>query len=136
MSGLLDDIDQLYEVSVTEPDRCTEQFYVDWADEVAAGEGVDKRCARSIRRALSMARRLAAFWLERDMGSAPEDWRARVDVALGPRAWRPQLELAEYLLERDGSARAFDVVSGLFPVVNNQPYLDGITFEEWSEGRE
>lgn len=135
MSGLLSEIDQLYELSVTEPHRCTEQFYVDWAEGIAGPGGVDKASARYIRRCMAMARKLAGFWTERGRSTEPQDWRSRVDIALGPRAWRPQLDLAEYLLERDGTSEAFEVVSGLFPVVNNQPFLDGVTFEQWQDGR-
>lgn len=136
MSGLLVEIDQLYELTVTEPQRCTEQFYVDWAEGAASGSDVDKVSARYLRRSLTMARKLAAFWTEKDPSSGPNDWRSRVDMALGARAWRPQLELAEYLLTRDGSVESFEVVSMLFPVVNNQPFLDGISFEEWQEGKD
>jgi len=136
MSGLFSEIDQLYELAVTEPQRCTEQFYVDWAESAATGPDVDKVSARYLRRSLAMARKLAAFWTDRNPLSGPVDWRSRVDVALGARAWRPQLELAEYLLDRDGSHESFEVVSALFPVVNNQPFLDGIAYEEWQEGQE
>lgn len=135
MSGLLSEIDQLYELSVTEPQRCTEQFYVDWAEGIGGSPDMDKVSARYVRRCLNMARKLAGFWGERGTVTEPRDWQSRVDVALGPRAWRPQLDLAEHLLERDGSTEAFAVVSGLFPVVNNQPFLDGVTFEQWQEGR-
>lgn len=136
MSSLLSEIDQLYELSVTEPQRCTEQLYVDWAEGVAGGPDVDKVSARYIRRSLTMARKLAGFWSDRGTAKGPQDWRSRVDLALGARAWRPQLDLAEYLLERDGSSEAFEVVSALFPVVNNQPFLDGMTFEQWQEAKE
>lgn len=136
MSGLLSEIDLLYELSVTEPRRCTEQFLVDWAEGVASSPDVDKVSARCIRRSLTVARKLAAFWSDRRPTTGPDSWRSRVDLVLGARAWRPQLDLAEYLLERDGSPEAFEVVSALFPVVNNQPFLDGVTFEDWQEGKE
>lgn len=135
MSGLLSEIDQLYELSVTEPHRCTEQFYVDWAEGIASIPDVDKVSARYVRRCMTMARKLSGFWTERGTAAGPQDWRSRVDIALGARAWRPQLDLAEHLLERDGSSEAFDVVAGLFPVVNNQPFLDGVTYEQWQDGR-
>jgi len=136
MSGLLSEIDLLYQLSVTEPQRCTEQFYADWAEGVAGDPDVDKVSARYIRRSLTVARKLAVFWSDRRPTTGPGDWRSRVDLALGARAWRPQLDLAEYLLQRDGSLEAFEVVSALFPVVNNQPFLDGVTFEDWQEGKD
>ena len=136
MSGLLSETELLYELSVMEPQRCTEQFYVDWAEGVAGGPDVDKVSARHVRRSLTMARKLGAFWSARGPTTGPDDWRSRIDLALGARAWRPQLDLAEYLLQRDGSPEAFEVVSTLFPVVNNQPFLDGVTFEDWKQGEE
>ncbi len=135
MSGLLTSIDQLYEGCVTEPGRWSEQAFQDWAEGVASAEGMDRTTSRLVRRSLKAGQKLASFWSSHT-GSAPSDWRSRVDMALGARAWRPQLELAEYLLDRDRSEDVFDSVASLFPVVHHQPYLDGVTFEEWLELRE
>lgn len=135
MSGLLSAIDQLYEGCVTEPGRWNDQAFQDWADGIASAEGMDRTTSRFVRRSLKAGQRLAAFWISQG-GAAPDDWRARVDMALGARAWRPQLELAEYLLERDQSEDVFVAVVSLFPVVHHQPFLDGVSFEEWLELRE
>ena len=132
--SLLSEIDALYQQCVTEPDRCGEQFFADWADGVAANDHLDRDSARSIRRCITAARKLASFWQDRD-ASATEDWRSRVDIALGPRAWRPQLELAEHLLDSTGSEEAFSYVRTLFPVVRNQPFLDGQGYDAWLEAR-
>lgn len=128
--SLLSEIDRLYEGCVTDPDRWHPQAIADWADAVSSGD-IDRRAARSIRRVIAVAGKLVAFW---QASSAPPsgDWRSRVDVAVGVKAWRPQLELAEYLLESHRDEETFDVVAALFPVVRNQPFLDGVTYAEWA----
>ena len=60
---------------------------------------------------------------------------ARVDTALGIKAWRPQLDLATELLARSDDESTFERVSALFRVVNNLPYLDGVDYETWRQGR-
>ena len=132
MTGVLSAIDDLYRGCVTEPDRWNAQAFQDWAEGVASGATMDRMTARFVRRSLRAGQKLATFWAAHT-GHRPEDWRARVDMALGARAWRPQLELAEYLLERDRTEDAFHAVTALFPVVHNQPFLDGVSFEEWQE---
>jgi hypothetical protein len=135
LSGLLVEIDVLYEGCVTNPRRWREQDFVDWAEGVSVGYDLDRTSAKMIRRALTMARKLAAFWLDHaDLGGT-DDWRSKVDIALGPRAWRPQLDLAEHLLATDPDPDVFAVVADLFPIVRNQPYLDGIRYEAWLEAR-
>lgn len=128
MSSLLSEVELLYEGCVMSPGRMGERALSDWADGVQHVEGIDKVSAKYVRRCMNAGRKLAAFWTDRD---APEDWRTGVDIALGARAWRPVLELAEYELEGSRSEAAFDVVAGLFPVVRNQPFLDGVDYAEW-----
>ena len=135
MSGVLGEIDRLYEGCVVEPRRWPDQALADWSDAVVAGGDVDRTQARYIRRALNAARKLRAFWLD-DSRSQPDDWRSGVDLALGTRAWRPQLDLAEHILARSGSPSAFDKVVELFPVVMNEPYMDGISYEVWLDRRD
>jgi hypothetical protein len=135
VSSLLVEIDVLYEGCVTNPQRWHDQAFADWAEGVSASYDLDRVSARLIRRALTMARKLATFWLDHADVGGTEDWRSRVDRALGPRAWRPQLDLAEHLLATDPDPDVFAVVADLFPVVRNQPYLDGIGYEAWLEGR-
>ncbi|MGI9585732.1 MAG: hypothetical protein ACR2N7_09105 [Acidimicrobiia bacterium] len=130
MSGILDDIDELYEGCVMAPGRWNSQAFADWSEAVAATNELDKQQAKYVRRAITAARKLRDFWMDRT-GAAPDDWRSRVDVAMGPRAWRPQLDLAEQLLVTSPSPEAFDRVSTLFPLVMNEPYLDGITYDDW-----
>lgn len=134
--SLLDEVDRLYEGCVMEPERWGEQAFTDWAEGAAQSEVVDRDVARRLRRCLTAARRLADFWRSADRTAAPADWRARVDMALGIRAWRPELELAEELLERRADAATFERVAELFPVVTNQPFLDGIDHATWLQDRE
>jgi hypothetical protein len=56
-----------------------------------------------------------------------------VDLAMGPRAWRPVLDLAEVRLHEVRSEEAFTDVVRLFPLVNSEEYLDGIEFEDWKK---
>jgi hypothetical protein len=133
---LLDEVDQLYEQSVTRPSSLNDQAIADWADSVATAYEVDRAGARYVRRCLNVSRKLAAFWSGRAPGSGdPDDWRSRVDLALGVRAWRPQLELAQHLLEDSPAQDTYLRAAGLFRLVNNQPFLDGMSFEKWYETR-
>jgi hypothetical protein len=54
-----------------------------------------------------------------------------VDLALGPKAWRPILGLAEIQLNNSRSEECFQDVARLFPLVNSEDFLDGIDFDEW-----
>lgn len=133
MSGILDDIDELYEGCVMAPGQWNSQAFADWSEAVAGTYDLDKEQAKYVRRAITAARKLQAFWLN-DQKAASDDWQSRVDQAMGPRAWRPQLDLAEYLFATSPSQETFDRVSSLFPLVMNEPYMDGITYEEWLAG--
>lgn len=133
--SLLDDVDALYEGCVMDPCRWTDQAFVDWTESVAASSTVDRQIATRLRRCLNAGRKLAAFWAAAETGSAPTEWRSRVDVALGVRAWRPQLELAQAMLESAPTEETFDRVAALFPVVTNQPFLDGIDYATWRDRR-
>lgn len=131
MSGLLEDVDALYCGVVEEPDTWNDQRLGDWIDSVALGYTIDKAIARALRRVLTTAGKLRAFWL-----AAPDrpdlDWVSKVDLALGPRAWRPVLDLARQVLASDPDPESFERVAELFRVVHNEPFLGGISFETWS----
>lgn len=134
MSGLLGEVDQLYIGVVSDPERWNEQRFADWSESVTGGYEIDRDVARYMRRIITVARKLQTFWL--DHGDRRElDWRSKVDLALGPRAWRPVLELASYLVAAEPSRELFETNAALFRLVNNEQYLDGIGFEEWIEER-
>jgi len=132
--SLLAAVDRLYESVVTDPEAWGPQGFADWAEEVAA-TGITRNQARSVRRCVRAAERLQAFWGQGQAAVAADDWRARVDVALGARAWRPALELAETGLEEDPSPELFDEVQRRFRVVNSRPWLDGVDYPTWLAGR-
>ena len=133
--SLVDDVDDLYRGCVMDPGRWGEQAFADWLDGVALSASIDRETARFVRRCVSAARKLAAYWSDADRSRAPDDWRGRVDLSLGARAWRPQLELARSLLDRHPDPVLFDRVRELFPVVTNQPFLDGIEYDQWLQDR-
>ena len=132
--SLLLAVDLLYESVVMEPERWDEAAFADWVTSIGETVGPeDREALLPIRRAVRAALKLADFWA----GDAAEryrnesSWRARVDIALGPRAWRPTLELARLSLAEDGSRESFALVRERFRLVHNQPWLDGIDYEDW-----
>lgn len=134
---VLDEVDRLYELAVTEPSSVNDQAILDWTEGVAAGSEIDRNNAKHVRRCVNVARKLAAFWSAREPArSDPSEWPSRVDLALGVRAWRPQLELARYLLELAPSVETYEKAAQLFRMVNNEPFLDGISYEVWLETRQ
>jgi len=136
--SVLDEIDNLYEQAVSVPESVNDQMLADWAEGVASGYELDREGAKYVRRSLNNARKLAAFWTERENRSDgdaddPEEWPSRVDLTLGVKAWRPQLELARHLLDVDPSSEIYERASALFRLVTNEEFLDGMSYEEWNQ---
>jgi hypothetical protein len=134
MSGRVTAVEALYEAVVTDPGSWNEQMFVDWSESVVADGPVSKDEAKYVRRALRMAQKLRVFWIDapvrRDLG-----WESRVDLALGPKAWRPVLDLAEAQLRNSRSEEAFTDVANLFPLVNGDKFLDGMNFDVWRDSQ-
>jgi hypothetical protein len=134
MSGRVTAVEALYEAVVTDPGSWNEQMFVDWSESVVADGPVSKDEAKYVRRALRMAQKLRVFWIDapvrRDLG-----WESRVDLALGPKAWRPVLDLAEAQLRNSRSEEAFTDVANLFPLVNGDKFLDGMNFDDWRDSQ-
>jgi hypothetical protein len=134
MSGRVTAVEALYEAVATDPGSWTEQTFVDWADSVTSDGPLSKEEAKYLRRALRMAQTLRAFWANAparpDLG-----WESRVDLALGPRAWRPVLDLAESQLRTSRNEEAFTEVARLFPLVNGDEFLDGANFVDWRDSQ-
>jgi len=131
---VLDDIDQLYEASVTSPASLNDQMIQDWTEAVVGNYEIDRVGAKYVRRCVAIARKLSSFWAAWNSAiDRPPEWPSRVDLALGVRAWRPQMELAQHLLIEHPDQTTYEKAAELFRVVNNQPYLDGMTYEEWLE---
>lgn len=130
--SLVDEVDTLYEQAVISPESINEQMLSDWAEGIATGYEIDRQGAKFVRRCLNSARKLAAFWTDRGAHSDdPSDWPSRVDLALGIRAWRPQLDLTRHLLEEAPSSEMYERAAGLFRIVNREEFLDGMPYEEW-----
>lgn len=136
--SVLDEIDNLYEQAVTSPEAVNDQMLADWAEGVASSYELDREAAKYVRRSINNARKLAAFWTERGSpsdghGDDPDGWSSRVDLTLGVKAWRPQLELARHLLEVTPSSEIYERASVLFRLVNHEEFLDGMSYEEWDQ---
>lgn len=128
--SLIATIDRLYESVVTEPAVWNQQAFSDWAEDIAAG-GLSREQGRTIRRCMRMAERLRDFWLNEAALVTAEDWQTRVDVALGARAWRPTLELAQDELAHDPSPEVFELVRERFRTVYSEYWMDGVDYDEW-----
>ena len=128
-------IEQLYEAVVDDPHRWNEQAFADWAtDTLAEANELPREAQRQIRRSLRAAQRLQGFWSSESSTVADhDDWRSKVDIALGARAWRPLLDLARVGLETAPSEELFDQVKERFALVNSDRWMDGVSFAEWSE---
>ena len=101
---LLDRIDELYGAVVMDPTSWSDSTIHDWAGELFDAEKPDKETARGVRRCVRAAIKLQLFWIDSSNSRVDdaEDWRARVDIALGGPAWRPTLELAQHGLAQLG----------------------------------
>ena len=132
MSTVVGEVELLYRTVVMDPVAWNDQMLVDWADGIAATTELDRELSKHLRRVARVAEKLQRFWV-RDPRRADQtlDWRSRVDLSLGVRAWRPLLDMAIHELERHPSQDDFDGVASLFRVVHGTEWLDGITFDEW-----
>ncbi|MCZ7534021.1 MAG: hypothetical protein M5U23_11580 [Acidimicrobiia bacterium] len=132
MSALISEVESLYRGVVTEPDTWSSQAVSDWIEGAATSEEVDKTAAKYLRRVVKMAEKLRAFWsVDARVTDAAITWQSRVDLAFGPRAWRPVLDLADHLFELQPTEELFETVAELFRVVNNRPWLDGVSYDQW-----
>ncbi len=130
-------IDDLYESVVATPDSWNEQSFADWANEALTDASeLPREATREVRRCLRAALKLQAFWatVEHTV-SDHDDWRSKVDIALGARAWRPALDLAQTGLNDAPCEELFLEVKERFPVVNSQRWMDGVDFEDWLVNR-
>jgi len=131
-AALVRAVDELYRRVVTEPGSWNDDAFAAWIEGVAdLRPGREE--ARQLRRAVRAARKLARFWASG--AAAPfageEDWRARVDLALGAPAWRPTLELARIALDAAPDPEVFAEVQARFRLVHHAPWLEGVEYAEW-----
>ena len=141
MSGsylrLLREADRLYQGVVTAPGSWSDDALEEWGVEaVTSGEPPSRDVARELRRCLRIARKLREFWLSPPEGlpSDAGDWRTRVDMALGIRAWRPLLAIAQAGLREDAGAELYEETKRRFREVHSVPWMEGVTYAEWRAG--
>lgn len=128
--SLVESIDSLYQAVVADPGEWDEASLAMWMEDLVGSRAdpVDRDAARSVRKSLRQARKLARYWTER---IPPLDWRSAVDEALGSPGWEPTLALARGGLDDDPTEELFDLVRDRFRVVHFQPWADGVAYEEW-----
>ncbi|MFQ5947278.1 MAG: hypothetical protein ACE5KX_00275 [Acidimicrobiia bacterium] len=138
--ALIEALDTLYESVVRDPRAWDAQALAEWADETVANcePRLDRTAVRELRRGVRQARRLQGYWArQRAQGAAtPADWKSAVDQGLGSGGWKPSLELARQGLETAPSPQLFEEVRRRFRVVHFQPWMEGITYEEWLKAKE
>lgn len=127
--GLVRQIDALYEIAVTAGLSADDAAV--WLEDLAV-EPPPRSALRHLRSAVRLSLKLAAFWSDPPPG-VPDatDWRTKVDIALGAKAWRPGLDLTMSELKQSPSLELFDEVGLRFRLVHNQPWLDHIAYDEW-----
>ena len=133
--GVVPLAEDLWRRAVTAAASIDDPALEDWMAEAAATslQPPSRETARSMRRCVRNARKLSAYWGERDPGSLP-DWRNGVDEALGSRGWEPLLDLAREALDTNPSPEAFEEVKRLHRMVHFTPWMEGVGFEEWRSG--
>jgi hypothetical protein len=125
----------MYRGVVLRPGVWDDATLAEWLDGSAgdAEQVVSKDLARELRRCVRAAQRMRDFWLEDDPSRPADagDWRTRVDMAMGPRAWRPTLAIAQLGLEENPSADLFEEVRERFRVVHSERWMEGVDYQEW-----
>jgi len=131
--GLLAQCEELYAGVCFEPDSWPDSSLADWIDSIAQSSAVDKEVARELRRVLRAAQKLREFWRQPAADSPPDhgDWRTRVDIGLGVKAWRPLLAIARHGLEAAPDSELFLDVKARFRVVTGEHWMEGVSYEEW-----
>ncbi len=129
---LLDAIDGLYRGVVEDPVSWAPERLAEWAEDLSVA-GMSREQARLLRRCVRVAAKLQRYWAAPVTPIDAADWRSRVDIALGPPAWRPTLDLAMLGLEHEPSPDVFDQVAARFRVVHSHPFMDGIDYAAWVE---
>ena len=132
--GIVRAIEGLYESVVDNPGAWSERAFADWAnDTLVDANELPRDAHKEIRRALRMAQKLQGFWsTQQSTVSDRDDWESKVDIALGPRAWRPLLDLARIGLSTAPSEELFEQVKVRFALVNSDRWMDGTSYEEWA----
>lgn len=130
---MLQQCEELYCRVCLDPDEWSDAALADWIAAAAEVVSPDKEVARELRRVLRIAHKLREFWVAGASGRPEDhgDWRTRVDIAIGPKAWRPLLALARLGLARQPSRELFEEVKQRFRVVSAERWMEGVEYDEW-----
>lgn len=131
--GLLAQCEELYASVCFDAESWSDSDLADWIDGLAASADMDKEIGRELRRIVRAAQKLRDFWLAPVPGRPPDhgDWRTRVDIGLGVKAWRPLLALARLGLSRDPDEELYEDVKDRFRVVTGDSWMEDVAFDEW-----
>lgn len=132
-AGLLAQCEELYAEVCFDPAAWPDSALADWMETFATSAYIDKEIGRELRRIGRAAQKLRQFWLDPAPNRPPDhgDWRTRVDIGLGVRAWRPLLAMARLGLSREPTAELYGDVKDRFRVVTGERWMEGVTFDEW-----
>ena len=132
-AGLLTQCEDLYAAVCFDAAAWPDSALADWMEGLAASSQMDKEIGREVRRIVRAAQKLRDFWLAPAAGRPPDhgDWRTRVDIGLGVKAWRPLLAMARLGLSREPDGELYEDVKERFRVVTGEHWMEGVTFEEW-----
>ncbi len=135
--GLLAQCEALYMGVCSEPGAWPDSTLADWINGIAESGETDRETARELRRVLRSSQKLRRFWGAPPDNLPPDhgDFRTKVDIAVGAAAWRPLLALARHGLADSPDPQLFDEVKERFRVVSGERWMEGVTFDEWLEGR-
>jgi hypothetical protein len=132
-AGLLAQCEELYAAVCFDAEAWSDSALADWIEALASSSYVDKEIGRELRRIVRAAQKLRDFWLAPAAGRPPDhgDWRTRVDIGLGVKAWRPLLAMARLGLSRAPGEELFADVKERFRVVTGERWMEGVDFDDW-----
>ena len=133
LDGLLSRCEELYSSVTLDAEAWSDESLADWMSSIADTGVADKAVAREVRRVVRSAQKLRDFWRQPPPALPPDhdDWRTRVDIAVGAKAWRPLLALARLGLERSPSSERYDDVKARFRIVTGERWMEGVDFDDW-----
>ena len=128
MLALLREMDDLYASVTLEPGSWDDAAFADWVEARSQDAAtLDREAVKIVKRAVRRSLRLQRYWLAKQTG--PEDWRMRVDEALGSAGWRPGLDLAEWGMRTHPDPELFEELGRRFRATNFRPLP--LSYEEW-----
>lgn len=131
--GIVHQCDALYAGVCFEPAAWPDSALADWMEGIASGGAIDRELARELRRVVRAAQRLRDFWAEPADNLPPDhgDFRTRVDIGAGVKAWRPVLAIAQLGLDAFPAPELFAEVKERFRVVAGEAWMEGVSYDQW-----